>query len=319
MYLYIMGRGRSGSTIFDILLGNSSQIESVGELAFGLSHADQDPCSCGAALADCPFWHQVRERLEAEGIAWSEARGLLDRGAGGLWRAWRASRTDPGMLRKAQVTEALARTITTIADKPHLLDSGKSPAHGLLVLRHLPDARVIHLVRDPRTMLESYLWRVGRQSDLNPRQLSIARRNAALFLVKTAIDWTLVNLFCDLMARAYRDRVVRVRFEDLCTRPGAELDRVGRAFGLDLADLAGLARKAASREPLEVGHNIGGNRLRRADAIRFDPGGGRHGLSLPHWLTAATLLLCGPLMWRYGYRLRDGASGPQASPERQSG
>ena len=306
MYLYIMGRGRSGSTILDILLGNSRQIESIGELTFGLSRADDDPCSCGARVSDCAFWREVRSRLEAEVIRWNEVCNMLDRGVSGLWRVWRAGTTDPAILRKAHVTRALARAITTIAGKPHLLDSGKSPAHSLLVLRHLPEARVIHLVRDPRTMLESYVWRVRSRSNLNPNQLSMAGRHAALFLASMVADWAFVNLLCDLMARAYPGRVLRVRFEDLCAQPATELERIGRAFELDLAELADLAHKATSRQPLAVGHNVGGNHLRRADTVRFDPGGGRRELSLPRWLAAVNLLLCGPLMWRYGYRLRSG-------------
>src|SRR5262245_54968891 len=104
LYLYIMGRGRSGSTILDILLGNSSQIESVGELVFALSRADRDRCSCGLMLSHCFFWRQVRSRLEAEGIAWDEACNMLDRGPAGLWRVWLAGRADPAMVRRAEVT-----------------------------------------------------------------------------------------------------------------------------------------------------------------------------------------------------------------------
>ena len=85
---------------------------------------------------------------------------------------------------------------------------------------------------------------------------------------------------------------------------------IGRAFGLDLADLADLARKATSQEPLAVGHNIGGNQLRHADAVRFDPGGARARPPLPRWLEVISFLLCGPLMWRYGYRLGGGAPRP---------
>ena len=61
-----------------------------------------------------------------------------------------------------------------------------------------------------------------------------------------------------------------------------------------------------------VGHNIGGNQLRHADAVRFDPGGARARPPLPRWLEAIIILLCGPLMWRYGYRLGGGALGRRA-------
>ena len=307
MYLYIMGCGRSGSTILDILLGNSSQIESVGELVFALSRADREQCSCRLSLSDCTFWSRVRRDLEAEGIRWSEACSMLDRGAAGLWRVWRAGSTDPAMVRRAQITRGLARAITTIAGKPHLLDSGKAPALGLALLRHLPEARVIHLVRDPRSMLQSMVWRVRTKSNLNSRQLIAARLGAPLFLAWTALKWTVVNLLCDFMARAYPGRVLRVRFEDLCAQPSEELERIGRTFGLELADLATLSEKAMRREPLEVGHNISGNRLRHAEVVRFDPDGGRREVSIPRWLSVVISLLCGPVMLRYGYRLGGGS------------
>jgi hypothetical protein len=107
-----------------------------------------------------------------------------------------------------------------------------------------------------------------------------------------------------------------VRFEDLCARSAGELDRIEQGFGLDLADLSG---KAAGQEPLVVGHNIGGNRLRHADAVRFDPGGGPARPPLPRWLETIIILLCGPLMWRYGYRLGAGAPRPTRSRAAQSG
>jgi hypothetical protein len=307
MYLYIVGRGHSGSTILDILLGNSTQIESVGELLAGLSGADHAMCSCGATMSDCAFWREVRSRVEAEGITWDEACGIGEPGAAAMWRVWRAGRTDPAMARRAEVTSALAQAITACAGKPHLLDSSKTPTHGLLLLRYLPEARLIHLVRDPRDVLRSYVWRISNQKHLGMRWYHVARGNIPLLLVFVAASWTLGNLACDLMARAFPRRVVRVRFEDLCAQPTSELDRIGWAFGLDFADLSS---KAAGQEPLLVGHNIGGNQLRHANAVRFDPGGGQARPPLPRWLGAIMILLCGPLMWRYGYRLNRGAPRP---------
>ena len=308
--IFITGRGHSGSTILDILLGNSSQIQSVGELLGGLSRADHEVCSCGLTMPVCAFWREVQSRVEAEGITWDQARGISQRGAAALWRVWRADKADPVMIRRAQITRALARAITACAGKSHLADSSKTPTHGLLLLRHLPEARLIHLVRHPRSFLRSYVWMIRNHKHRGVRWYRLVGGNVPLFLVCMAATWTLVNLACDLMARAFPGRVVRVRFEDLCARPASELDRIGRVFGLDLADLGS---KAAGQEPLVVGHIIGGNLVRPADAVRFDPGGGPARPPLPRWLKSVSFVLCGPLMWRYGYRLGGGAPPPARS------
>lgn len=306
MYFYIMGRGHSGSTILDVLLGNNSEIESVGEILSGVGRFDPNKkCSCGATVSDCSFWRAVRSQVEAEDFVWQEATDISEIGAGGLWRVARARRTDPAVLRRVRVTRALMKAITTVAGKPHLLDSSKTPARGLMLLRHVPEARVIHLVRDPRQILQSYLWRLRNGRHLYSRHLGLIGHSAPLFLAWMAASWTLVNLICEMMTRAFPGRVMRVRFEDLCAQPVRELDRIGRAFGLDMTDLAG---KALGREPLAVGHNLDGNRMRHSGTVRFEPGGGRQQPRLPRWLEVVTVLLCGPLMWRYDYRLRDNPS-----------
>ena len=76
---------------------------------------------------------------------------------------------------------------------------------------------------------------------------------------------------------------------------------------------------ANDRQPLAVGHNVGGNHLRHAGEVRFDPGGGQRKLSLPAWLTAVVTVVCGPLMWRYGYALRSDRARPTSSAEVLSG
>ena len=73
MYLYIAGRGHSGSTILDILLGNSGAIESVGELVSDIGKETGGQCSCGLAINDCPYWQAVRAEVTADGTPWREA------------------------------------------------------------------------------------------------------------------------------------------------------------------------------------------------------------------------------------------------------
>ena len=66
MYLYVMGRGHSGSTILDILMGGGAAVESVGEFVSGLRrYRGEERCACGCAMWECLVWCEVRLRFDA--------------------------------------------------------------------------------------------------------------------------------------------------------------------------------------------------------------------------------------------------------------
>ena len=99
MYLYVMGRGHSGSTILDILVGGSASVESLGELTSGLKHYETGGhCACGALVRECPFWDEVRRRFEAQGFDWiAFCRASRRQTSVGRWLGTRLARADhPG-------------------------------------------------------------------------------------------------------------------------------------------------------------------------------------------------------------------------------
>ena len=71
--IYIMGAGRSGSTVLDTVLGNHFQIESVGELANLPKFAwiNGEYCACGERGNACLFWEEVR-------LKWMQRCGIED-------------------------------------------------------------------------------------------------------------------------------------------------------------------------------------------------------------------------------------------------
>src|SRR3954447_5879824 len=257
MYLYVMGRAHCGSTILGIVLGGGAAIMSVGELVWGLErYAGGEPCSCGPLMHECPFWTDVRRRFEAEGFGWDElARRSRDQTDVRSWPAtWLAGPSDPEGRRLAALTRGLLRAAPHASGKPHLLDSNKETTRGLFLLKYLPEARVIHLVRNPRAVQQSYYWRIraGRGFHFRRRKLGVGRTTAPFLVLLGALSWTVGSALGDLAARVAPDRVLRLRYEDLCRDPAAAVRAVGTAFGVPVEDVAaGLERGEAFR----VGHN----------------------------------------------------------------
>jgi hypothetical protein len=70
--LYVMGAGRSGSTVLGQALGQLEGIAQAGELA-SLWHRgliNNEPCGCGLPTRECPFWSEAARRT-FDGTRWT--------------------------------------------------------------------------------------------------------------------------------------------------------------------------------------------------------------------------------------------------------
>lgn len=271
--VYILGYGRSGSTLLDILLGSAPDIESVGELDLLARDWDSGSCSCGDRYESCAFWSEVRRSVDAAvGPRTSKERERI------LRRVERLSSLPAlllGILPLSWTEEYRAfvraelEAITRLSGKQTILDSSKSAreaAGRALALTRIAGVPVkrIHLVRDGRAVL----WSVKRGDNV---RLGDGREGAAAsFSFPTAralAGWFLANSIALLTAAVSpKGSVLRVRYEDLVRDPANELARIGDFLGRDLGEIA---RRALRGEAFAAGHNTGGNRLRKSGAVRI--------------------------------------------------
>lgn len=310
MFIYITGRPHSGSTILDIALGNSAAVESVGELVSGLGReVNGDLCACGSTIRECPYWQKVREAFATSApFTWAEARDASVHHAHvrNLPRTLLALPSSRRMRFLGAASAELGRAVSAVSDKPHVLDSSKEPTRGLMLLRFCPRSRLIHLVRDPRRAVASHYWRFHRHGGYFKflRRVYHAPYMLVPFMLLAATSWTVGNLICEIGRWIAPDRMVRVRYEDLCDQPLAEIRRIGDAFGIRLDDLLD---KLERGEALSIGHNLGGNQIRHDKQVTFNPDKGK-AYGLPRWLELMAFAVCWPLMLVYGYPLSTLAS-----------
>ncbi len=307
-YLYILSRPHSGSTILDMLLSHSREVFGCGEIITGLRLRHRKwQCSCGAEMAHCPFWSEVRRRVEAAGVDWEDLAEahLRQSHKFDLLATFRACR-DPGRAparfqKLARFTRCLRDVIAEVAQRPIVLDSSKTPSRGLFLFRFLPDTKIVYITRDPRNILASYWWRMPINDTYLVQRRPYHGPLRWLAAVEIGILWTLGNLLNEAICALDRKRAVRIRYEDLRDEPERMMRELGAFLDIDATPvIAAIARTA----PLKRGHLLGGSPIRIESEARFDPNRELKRAPPPTALRWLVTAICWPMMLRYGYPLR---------------
>jgi len=246
--LYVMGAGRSGSTILGVTLGNCADFFYAGELDKWLPRAGV-PQLAGAERAQ--FWDTVRAEVpEAPDLFGGQVR-CLERSSSlfriGKWPLRRRLRRQ-----YRQVAEQLYRAVAHTAGATYIVDTSHYP----LRARELQgvggiDLYLLFLVRDPHSVVASF----GR-SDVREPTFGALKTNLYLWLTH------LVSLYVFL--RQSERRRMLLRYEDFIADP----ERALRAI-FDL-----LASPAAPPDfnALQTGLPIQGNRLIASDVVTLSEG-----------------------------------------------
>lgn len=242
--LYVMGAGRSGSTILGICLGNCEGFFYAGELDKWLPREGRP---AGELEQRHELWRRVRERVDgAEPLFGRELQNNLERSSSLFRRnAWRVRRT----LRAdyLRVTENVYRAIAATTGASCVVDSSHYPlrARELQRLKGI-ELHVLLLVRDPQGVVASF----DRQ-DVPEAHFREPVTNAYLWLTYALSLWVFM--------RQPRTRRMLVRHEDLLSDPETVLRAILELTGSD-APLPDLDR-------LTVGAPLQGNRLMGAETI----------------------------------------------------
>lgn len=321
--LFIMGKGRSGSTLLDNVLGQVPGVFSTGELVhlwdWGLRRRVR--CGCGADVLDCEVWGPAlassvdirsrardADRIEAiwhdyHAVArWARFPQLVRRRGPDGW---------PALDRYATVARALYAALRDVTGADVLVDSSKTPLNpAALGLVDGIAGSAVHLVRDPRAV--GFSWQRTKAWSDRDDGGTMPRYGA----LHTTASWTLRNLTAEVVLRRWPpERTARVRYEDLCADPRATLGR--------LLDLVGLGDRPLPLGDdrtvmLEPTHTVGGNpgRMTRGE-IEIRPDRDWED-GIDPWSRRVLTFATTPLRRRYGYgrsAAAPGASGSASSAD----
>jgi len=291
--IYILGSGRSGSTLLDRLLGQSSHSFSVGELVqvWDKGFEKDMLCACQQPFSQCSFWQVVIAQLSREFPPEDFVR-MAEWGRQTLsFRELRGIKVPDFYLKR---TLALYQAIRDVSGASVIVDSSKSAlyAYYLSLIPEI-DLYAVHIVRDSRAVAYS-LSRNKFLYTLNSQEVYMAKLKAW----RSAIHWILHNLSVDVLGSLISINFWgRVRYEDLVQNPEFFINGI-----MSFSD-AGTPKKFISDHiaRLKIGHNIDGN------PMRFNLGDVTIELD-KEWMSKMSLLdrtivtlLTAPLLIRYGY------------------
>ena len=258
--LYVVGLGRSGSTILSNSLGQIPGFFSGGELNFIWRHnvLENRLCGCGRPFRECPVWTRVMDQ------AFGGMDGVDPRAMMRLQNLGTRTRHIPMMLTKggrrslAQRLEKLLlaygrlyEAIGAVTGSRVIVDSSKEPAHGF-AMSMVPgvDFCALHLVRDPRAA--AYSWSKKKpQPDTNTRDFMVRFGPA-----KSSALWDSWNASAGALWRRAPDRYLRLRYEDFVADPRESFEKILALVG---EPDAGPPLVGEREVKLGVSHTVSGN------------------------------------------------------------
>ena len=308
LLVYILGWGRSGSSVMANILGSLPASASLGEVRYLWDRGilDDGICGCATLFSKCAFWPGLPFGADNLGdINPDRARSLMRRIGSGARR-----RQLPGLHshrsrrayfeRNAADLDLLMGLYAAALGKSQsrvLIDASKSPFYALnLLYPERPfDVAFLHLVRDPRAVLHSWKKTKQRQDasegELFPRYSS----------TRSLVQWAVVNAECERFAYLAPGRYFQIRFEDFAENWQDAL--VSGAAPL-FEGMAGNAAPARGRAAMvHAQHSISGNPARfDVGEVTLDPNTSwRDDISRGDRRLAR--VICGPAARRYGYRM----------------
>lgn len=279
--IYILGAGRSGSTLINTVLGQHEDAFACGELVhFAHPFMKDVKCSCGELFPACKFWSSVRKEWEKEsGVSVHDYLALqrhyemyqtpydkmnpLMRFLKEVKRsAWPVATNNAQFTEYSQLTGLLFKKIAECSGRTFIVDASKSWHRAYLLSKITDiDLHILRLVRDGRGVARSCKKKIENKKtqhgwDVKP-----------LPTWRSALAWTRANFFCDaVLNKLSNSNFYFCRYEDFAKQPVETLHAVGEWLRLDFSNVAEIITE---KKPIYYEHVFGGNQARMKPVIEI--------------------------------------------------
>ncbi|MDT0606241.1 sulfotransferase [Croceitalea rosinachiae] len=245
--IYLLGAGRSGTTLLATVLNNHPKIKTLGEMHQFFEHLEHSrPCSCGVPLNVCDNWSPIIEEL-----------GYTKKDVVDIIKLTKKKQKHKNILtlllfNKSQpeyikIQNSIFEKINNKLGDKWLLDSSKYIARYLMLKQsEINKIKGIYMVRDVRGVINSFSKKV--QTTKTP--------------VSTIVYYYLINFFGQIVCWLDKD-VIKVKYENFTENTEETLVEIyNHIFDLDLQGYQ-------LEETYEIPHIVGGNRLKSSGKIRI--------------------------------------------------
>lgn len=252
--IYIIGAGRSGTTLLDIMLGNIDSAVSLGEIN-RFYKREGIPPKREAHSQTALFWKNIRESLKSHSKAKTEMTQLLH---GNEYHS--AFLKGVLNLSDSDYREDLVNIYSELNNRLTeniLIESSKYPTRALNLsnsrIKENFDLYFIYLKKDPVRVVNSFQKK-------NLEQPSKSFLNANIYYLTVNLLCTFATLI--LSRRGFKTKTVV--YQNLILNPEKELKKIDQKLEIDTTELRRLIHL---KQPLKTGLLFDGNRIRLEEEI----------------------------------------------------
>jgi len=268
--IYIVGTGRSGSTLLDRTLGQLPGVVSVGELDYiSEIRLDEQLCGCGQSFAECELWSRVEYDgdVGVNNFPMKQIDGLRQKVERNVHIPKMFFKGDSAFYHNlADYEDCLRKIYTAISQASGcgiIVDSSKD-LRRLFILNRMEQINlvVIHLVRDPRAV--AYSW---TKTYLRPELINETAYMHQFNPIQTSWRWLYKNTLINLTKGMF-SKYIRIFYDEFVTHPKAILASFLPLIGMEPEDLVFIEGNCLHLQ--KQTHTVSGNPMRFSEGtIKF--------------------------------------------------